>query len=872
MSIIKEASLLSMRKRLRYVILSVLLVTSTLLFGQDPPHPAPIFCSTPGLNTSQRQLVDQQATQAYTLKKANNKGAFTTITYVPIRPHILRRSDGTGGMSLASMNQVIAITNSYYLMNGYGIQFYFCGTSPDYVDNDEQYNSFSNETLVAQGHDVTNAMNQYYVNSFASGAGGYAYYPGNSLITTRSFILNESWDEVDMGNRLIPHELGHNFNLVHTFGEVPGNGTLGSGTTTELVTRGAGANCTTDGDYICDTPADPYNKSGANLIYVNGCAQYDPNSTARDANGDVYAPSVENIMSYYFPCTHNFTAGQYDRMQAGLALRQSHTAYTLDCPPTLAAAPSNVTASLINNSVVLTWQDNATNEMGYFIERSLSANSGFLPIGGVGPNTATFTDAKITPNTTYYYRIKPSNATTAGISEVISIRSPSCHPTYSSQCAYNDGLSSVAVNGVLLSQNSGCSPNGYGNFTISSATVVAGMTYPISGTLLSQTYQEGVTVWADLDRDGLFDASRGERLYQTPSTVTGQFTGNLTLPASLTAGSLSLRIIVAYATVPTDPCGAYNYGETEDYLLNVVSPLPSADLSLSMKVSNLVPTINQAVSYSLTVRNDGPDNASGVLWQNRLPQGLLFVSDGLDVTGSATAVSGSSSISLAAGQAITFTYRLQPTLPGIYNNAAQIIGSNLADPDSQPNSGTGDGQDDATLVSIRTVSETNSLYNSPNPNQVSLPSVASSQPTPDPAKADLSLAMAVNQRAPKVGGPVTFTISVSNAGGLTASNVVVRDTLRGMNFTASSTGMSVISSGSGYSIIEGTIGSLANNGVAQLIFTATTTASGYISNAAQLWSSTTPDPDSTPGNVTPTANNLNGEDDVALITIWSIPN
>ena len=81
-------------------------------------------------------------------------------------------------------------------------------------------------------------------------------------------LLNEIGNEDDMGNRLIPHELGHNFNLVHTFGERSGNGTLGSGTTLELVTRGAGANCTTEGDYLCDTPADPYNISEANLTLL----------------------------------------------------------------------------------------------------------------------------------------------------------------------------------------------------------------------------------------------------------------------------------------------------------------------------------------------------------------------------------------------------------------------------------------------------------------------------------------------------------------------------------------------------------------------------------------------------------------------------
>ncbi|WP_018619059.1 fibronectin type III domain-containing protein, partial [Spirosoma luteum] len=164
---------------------------------------------------------------------------------------------------------------------------------------------------------------------------------------------------------------------------------------------------------------------GFNYIYVDGCNRYDPNSTARDANGDPYAPSFSNIMSYYNnwtdACPHDFTPGQNDRMLAGLALRQSHTSYTLDAPPTNVSAPTNFTASPNGFSVRLTWQDNANNEMGYFVERSTSPTTGFVPIGGVAPDGVSFTDTKVTVNTQYYYRIRPSNTTTGSLSPVADV-------------------------------------------------------------------------------------------------------------------------------------------------------------------------------------------------------------------------------------------------------------------------------------------------------------------------------------------------------------------------------------------------------------------------------------------------------------------
>jgi hypothetical protein len=399
-----------------WLVFGYLLCSTTL--AQTTPTSTTLFCGVEDISLEKAQSLVKEAEQARQ-KKLTSGAAFQAVTYVPIRPHIIRQSNGTGGFSVANLNQVIAITNSYYLLNGFGIQFYFAGSSPDYIDNDELYAGFpyggTAEGTAVNGRDATNAMNQYYVNQFSTpGLGGYAYYPDNGIYSTRSFILNEYWNLDDMGNRLVPHELGHNFNLIHTFGN--NNGT---GNSTELVTRGAGANCATDGDLICDTPADPYNMNGAYITYVNGCPQYDYNSTARDANGYSFSPSVTNIMSYYFPCTHDFTPGQYDRMQAGLALRQSHTAYSLDAPPTNVTAPGNLAASVNGSSIVLTWQDNANNEMGYFIERSTSANSGFVPVGGVAPDVTTFTDSKAVLYTQYYYRIRPSNTTTGSLSPTV---------------------------------------------------------------------------------------------------------------------------------------------------------------------------------------------------------------------------------------------------------------------------------------------------------------------------------------------------------------------------------------------------------------------------------------------------------------------
>ncbi len=109
--------------------------------------------------------------------------------------------------------------------------------------------------------------------------------------------------------KTISHEMGHFFNLLHTF-----EGSVGSEPpiNPELVD---GSNCATAGDEICDTPADPYVAGDLVTDYVSveqGCRFI---NLKRDGNGDYFVPDVGNIMSYYpNACRCGFTYEQYVRM------------------------------------------------------------------------------------------------------------------------------------------------------------------------------------------------------------------------------------------------------------------------------------------------------------------------------------------------------------------------------------------------------------------------------------------------------------------------------------------------------------------------------------------------------------------------------
>lgn len=112
----------------------------------------------------------------------------------------------------------------------------------------------------------------------------------------------------------VAHHLGHTFGLLDTYDPA----------TIELVD---GSNCTTTGDLLCDTPADPFAQSATlnatpaelelitqNLLdtsfYSSSCEfLYE----IKDPNGQYYQPDMGNIMSGY-PCKCGFTQEQFRLM------------------------------------------------------------------------------------------------------------------------------------------------------------------------------------------------------------------------------------------------------------------------------------------------------------------------------------------------------------------------------------------------------------------------------------------------------------------------------------------------------------------------------------------------------------------------------
>src|SRR5206468_4056693 len=73
------------------------------------------------------------------------------------------------------------------------------------------------------------------------------------------------------------------------------------------------------------------------------------------------------------------------------------------------AAPGGLAATVASASQVnLSWADNAANETGFTVQRSLDGVNWF-DVGAVAANVRSYSDTTALANSTYYYRVRATN-------------------------------------------------------------------------------------------------------------------------------------------------------------------------------------------------------------------------------------------------------------------------------------------------------------------------------------------------------------------------------------------------------------------------------------------------------------------------------
>ncbi len=197
--------------------------------------------------------------------------------------------------------------------------------------------------------------------------------------------------------------------------------------------------------------------------------------------------------------------------------------------------------------------------------------------------TTSTTISGLTANTFYHYFVRRD----CGSGDLSPWAGP--YTFYTNYCVSTTQYQWDYINGFETSEgitnisnnNTGFSPNGYGDYTAMSVSHFE--TGEVNFTLTTPSWL-GVNIWVDWNNNMVFEES--EKVYTSGDfTMQGPFTGTFSVPVGQAVGDYRMRVRGSNDSGNPSPCGQINYGETEDYTFTVIPTptcLPPAQLGATI--------------------------------------------------------------------------------------------------------------------------------------------------------------------------------------------------------------------------------------------------------------------------------------------------
>lgn len=298
------------------------------------------------------------------------------------------------------------------------------------------------------------------------------------------------------------------------------------------------------------------------------------------------------------------------------------------------------------------------------------------------------------------------------------------------------------------------------------------------------------------------DAQNGQQLNWNLNALARGATRTITVAVSV-GGSVRgvINNTAAVTSTTTDPAPENN-SQTEPTTVN-----GEADLALTKIDSpDPVPAVFTALVYTLTVTNNGPSDATGVVVTDTLPAGMFYVGANPAVCSNVGSSVTCNLAGILKGNSSKVAITVNPTAPGIFTNRSGVYSA-----ETDPNTANNTASEETTV-----------------------------QPT------NLSLTKADGPDPVLVTGTLIYTLTVTNGGPNQATNVVLTDALpAGVTFQAATPGCSH-STGT----VTCNLGNIPNMNQQAVTITVKPTTVGTLVNTAEV---TSTEPDLNPADNTATA-------------------
>ncbi len=256
------------------------------------------------------------------------------------------------------------------------------------------------------------------------------------------------------------------------------------------------------------------------------------------------------------------------------------------------------------------------------------------PWTNVGPNLPLYNGVTQTAST--YYRCSVTCGANTGTStpvQVIQNATNQCYCASTPSSNADEDIFNVTV-GTLNSSSTcatlapglGSVKNLYSNYANTATGAIsapatdllsgAANPFSVSTGTCGGNFSNSVAVWIDYNQDGVFSTT--ERVYASPSGTTGPHTetGNLVIPATALLGPTRMRVINSETGTATSipPCGlygAFSWGETEDYIVNIV---PCVPVTITAPLANASVACGSTASFAVQASGSLPTYQ----WQYRI--------------------------------------------------------------------------------------------------------------------------------------------------------------------------------------------------------------------------------------------------------------